>query len=87
VCSGWVLKRWLLLRYYLCSWLSRVYLGYWPVLLLKMPLEVLEVVLLRALFARTEFVVPERARLWRSPIATRTPGLRQASAVRIPGEI
>jgi hypothetical protein len=62
-------------------------LGYWPVLLLKMRFEVLEVVLLRALFAHTEFVVPERAQLWRSPIATRTPGLRQASAVRIPGEI
>jgi hypothetical protein len=36
-------------------------LGYWAVLLLKMPLEVLEVMLLRALFAHTEFVVPVQA--------------------------
>jgi hypothetical protein len=52
-----------------------------------MPFEVLEVVLLRALFAHTEFVVLERARLRRSPIATRTPGLRQASPVLASGEI
>jgi hypothetical protein len=62
-------------------------LGYWPVLLLKMPFEVVLGCSYGVLFAHTEFVVLGRAQLWRSPTATRTPGLRQASAVRIPGEI
>jgi hypothetical protein len=62
-------------------------LGYRPIFLLKMPFEVLKALFFRVLFAHTEFVVLARARLRRSPIATRTPGLRRASAVRIPGEI
>ena len=39
------------------------------------------------LFRVALFGVLERDRLWRSPIATRTPGLRQASPVLKMGEI
>jgi hypothetical protein len=69
---GWMVLT--VYSYLFHSCLSRIYLGYWVFLFLKMPFEVLEFVLLRVLFAHTEFVVPERAQLWRSPIATRTTG-------------
>jgi hypothetical protein len=62
-------------------------LGCWLVLFLKMPFELVLGCFYGVLFAHTEFVVLARAQLWLSPIATRTPGLRRASAVRIPGEI
>jgi hypothetical protein len=50
-------------------------LGYWAVLFLKMPFEVVWMVFfLCCVCTHTEFVVLARAQLWRSPIATRTTG-------------
>jgi hypothetical protein len=49
-------------------------LGYWPVLLLKMPFEVVWAVFFRALLSHTEFVVLARALLRRVSYAKRTCG-------------